>query len=205
MADLKVVLHIERGLKVSLDEVFSVIKLSTFFGVLLGTFGFDLIGFNLLILWGYLKPLESLLFCCPNRMNALIFVLCILFQLWYSDNKFFHFSQVIYSLCSVSMTTVRKRERITAWWWALAGHKRHFTLSCQPIFHMLPILAENEWLLTGDSFDQSSRSKLFWIMTYSIFLLGIYITRGQERDYFDSVVIHIHHKCKAEILESWVP
>ena len=117
MADLKVVLHIERGLKVSLDEVFSVIKLSTFFGVLLGTFGFDLIGFNLLILWGYLKPLESLLFCCPNRMNALIFVLCILFQLWYSDNKFFHFSQVIYSLCSVSMTTVRKRERITAWWW----------------------------------------------------------------------------------------
>ena len=88
---------------------------------------------------------------------------------------------------------------------ALAGHKCHFTLSCQPIFHMLPILAENEWLLPGNSFDQSSRSKLFWIMTYSIFLLGIYFTRDQEKDYFNSVVIHIHHKCKAEILESWVP
>ena len=50
MADLKVVLHVEWGLKVSLDEVFSVIKLSTFFGLLLGVFGFDLVVFNLLIL-----------------------------------------------------------------------------------------------------------------------------------------------------------
>lgn len=52
---------------------------------------------------------------------------------------------------------------------ALAGHKCHFRLSCQLVFQMLPILAENEWLLSNDSFDPSSKSKLFWIMTYSIF------------------------------------
>lgn len=118
MADLKVVLHVEWGLKVSLDEVFSVIKLSTFFGLLLGVFGFDLVVFNLLILWRYLKPLESLLFLLPQQNKCIN--ICLMHPvpaLVYSDNKFFHFSQVIYSLCSVSMTTVRKWERITAWWW----------------------------------------------------------------------------------------
>lgn len=52
---------------------------------------------------------------------------------------------------------------------ALAGHKCHYRLSCQPAFQMLPIVAENEGLLSGNSFDPSSWSKLFWIMTYSVF------------------------------------
>lgn len=50
IADLKVVLHVEWGLKISLNEVFSFIKLSKFFGVLLRNFGFDILVFNFLIL-----------------------------------------------------------------------------------------------------------------------------------------------------------
>lgn len=206
MADLKVVLHIEWGLKVSLDEVFSVIKLSTFFGVLLGTFGFNLIVFNLLILWGYLKPLESLLFLLPQQNECIN--ICLMHPvpalvLW--QRAFLFLSSPLFFVLSVHDHCKKMRKDHCMIVVALAGHKCHFRLSCQPIFHMLPILAENEWLLSGDSFDQSSRSKLFWIMTYSTFPIQIYITRGQEKDYFNSVVIHVHHKRKAEILESLVP
>lgn len=182
MADLKVVLHIEWGLKVSLDEVFSVIKLSTFFAVLLGTFGFNLIVFNLLILWGYLKSLESLLFLLPQQNECIICLMHPVPALVLWQRAFLFLSSHLFFVFSVHDHCKKMRKDHCMIVVALAGHKCHFRLSCQPIFHMLPILAENEWLLSGDSFDQSSRSKLFWIMTCSTFPIhNIYYKRPRKR------------------------
>lgn len=182
MADLKVVLHIEWGLKVSLDEVFSVIKLSTFFGVLLKILGFNLIVFNLLILWGYLKPFGVIAFLLPQQNECIN--ICLMHPvpalvLW--QRAFISLKSFILCAC-VSMTTVRKWERIIAWlWWHWQAQMSLQTFLSTYIPHAAPFRIENEWLLSGDSFDQSSRSKLFWIMTYSTFPIQIYITRGQEK------------------------
>ena len=67
IADLKAVLHVEWGLKVSLNEVFPFIKLSTFFGVLLRNFGFDILVFNLLILRGHHKFWNHFLSLLPQQ------------------------------------------------------------------------------------------------------------------------------------------
>lgn len=124
-------------------------------------------------LWSCCLKLANLVmtsraFHCTNRTNTL-FVLCILCQLWYCNDIFFHFSQVIYSLCLVAMTAVRKWERNTTWWW---WPWQGTNVTSDLLVNRIPNVAhfaEKELLCGSDSFDPSSGSKLFWIMTYSIF------------------------------------
>ena len=115
---------------------------------------------------------ECIIICLMHPVPALV--------LWQQGFSFL--SSHLFFVLSVHDHCKKMRKDHCMMMVALAGHKCHFTLSCQPIFHMLPILAENEWLLTGNSFDQSSRSKLFWIMTYSIFpTQNIYYKRPRKR------------------------
>lgn len=167
----KVVLHVEWGLKFSLDEVFSFTKVSTFSWCVSQQFWL----WSCCLLPNIVKTSQvfriSPFFHCSNGMNTLIFVLRILFQLWCSDKIFFfHFSQVIYSLCSVSMTAIRKWERSTAWWW-WHWHGTNVTSDflVNPYSKCCPSWLRMSDCSASDSFDPSSRSKLFWIMTYSIF------------------------------------
>lgn len=72
---------------------------------------------NLLILWWYPKSLAPIPYSLHQQDACInICLLCpvLTLVLW---QHIFHFFQVIYSLCSASMTAIRKWERNTAWWW----------------------------------------------------------------------------------------
>lgn len=99
----KVVLHVEWGLKFSLDEVFSFTKVSTFSWCVSQQFWL----WSCCLLPNIVKTSQvfriSPFFHCSNGMNILIFVLRILFQLWCSDNIFFSISLKSFILCAQSL------------------------------------------------------------------------------------------------------
>lgn len=152
-----------------MDRVFSLTKLSAFSWRVSQQCGFWSC-FHLLILWWYSKSLELASFSLSQQdeyINICLMHPVPALVLW--QHIFSFLSSRLFFVLSLHDHYKKMRKEHGMMMVVLAGHKCHFRLSCQPVFQMLPILAGNEWLPSGDSFDPSSRSKLFWIMTYSIF------------------------------------
>lgn len=126
--------------------------------------------FNLWILWRYPESLESAPFPYHHQDEYfLIWFMRPVPALLLGQHIFsFLFSRLFFVL-SLHDHSKKMRKELHMRVVALAGYKCHFSLSCQLVFVMLPILAESEWTRSSKSFDPSSRTKLLWVMTYSIF------------------------------------
>lgn len=152
LADPKFVLHVCWGLQLSLDEVFSFYKIiCCFLGVSLSYCGFDLV---LMGLW----LLTSQVSHCTSGMNTFMFVLCTPLQLW----SFF--------LCAQSPRPWQEDEEGIPKDHGSTGKAQMspqaFWSNCIP---KAAHVGEKEWALSGDVSDPSSRSNLFWIMTFDLF------------------------------------
>lgn len=134
-------------------------------------------------------------------MDALILVLCILFQCWYCDNICFFFIFLKSCIpCAPSPCPLWENEKGTLRDDGGVG-RAHMSLQTflSTLIPKAAHLAEKEWLLCRNALDPSPRSKLFWVMTYSIFPTRNIYYQELRQHYFNSVVIQVHHKCKEEV------